>query len=247
MPEVVAVIPIHQRAQAAIETVCMLRHQTISVTPILVGDSEIDAQTAKRVGCEYIQYPNQPLSSKWQVGIRRAGDLNKAVLIIGSDTWLTPTWCEVGLCKMREGYHVVGRNDFYIMHLGRDGLEIIHRGYIGNRAKQPAGIGRMISRKGMRELNWVLFRERKSRHCDTMAWRAIRAAGLQCALVTEPSAALTIKCDNWPTKHTFAEVKASTGLEPLEDVSGNIESWLAATFPGSLEAIGRLRRDTWPK
>jgi hypothetical protein len=244
---IVAVIPVHGRAQMAIETVRMLRHQTVSVAPILVGDSLTEARIAKQVGCEYIQYPNRPLSSKWQVGMWRAGDLNKTILTIGSDTWLTPTWCETGLQKMQEGYHVVGRNDFYIMHLTRDGIEIIHRGYTGERIGQPAGIGRMVSREGMRELGWVLFRERRGRHCDTVAMRAIMAAELRCALIPASEKALTIKCDDWTSRHTFAEVEASAGLQPLEGITGNIETWLASTFPGSLEAIDRLRKGTWPK
>jgi len=244
MPKVVAVIPIHQRSQMAIETVRMLRHQTVSVTPILVGDSEVEANIAKEVGCEYIQHPNHPLARKWQAGVQRAGDLNPdAVLILGSDTWFTPTWCEIGLRKMQEGYHVVGRSNFYIMHLMQDKVEIIHRGYKGVRAKRPAGIGRMISCEGMQELGWVLFKERTSRHCDTVAMRAILAANLRCALV-EFGAALTIKCDSWPSKHTFAEVKDSPGLQWLE-VPGNVNAWLASTFSGSLKAMDRLRRDTW--
>jgi len=246
MPEIVAVIPVHRRAQMAIETVRMLRHQTVPVTTILVGDSRVEAAIARKTGCEYVQYPNRPLSSKWQAGVWRAGDIYPdAVLILGSDTWLTPAWCETGLQLMQEGSDVVGRNSLYIMHLRQDGIEVIHRGYKGVRAEQPMGAGRMISRAGMRALDWALFRERKSRHCDSIAMRAIKATGLQCALMPKRELAMTIKCDNWLSKHTFADAKASTGLQPLRSVAGNTNAWLASAFPGALEALDRLRRDTW--
>jgi len=246
MPKVVAVIPVHLRTQMAIETVRMLRHQTVPVVTILVGDSKIEARIAQEVGCEYIQHPNEPLSDKWQAGVWRAKDLDPdAVLILGSDTWLTPTWCETGLTIMQKGNQVVGCNNLYIMYLVHDRMEIVHVGR--RRSKEPAGVGRMISCEGMRKLGWKLFREHKSWHCDGIAMRAIKAAGLRCALMPQHEQALSFKCDFWPDKHPFTGIKAAPGLHLLQGVTGNVDHWLNSTYPGSLEALDRLRRSTWPK
>lgn len=240
-PDVVVVIPAYERRPMLEETIAYLRQQRgVTLEIVIVGSGAPEAVVARKMGCHYVEYPNEPLSSKWQAGIWLAGDIYPtAVLILGSDTFLSPDWCRAGLKAMRtRNADVVGTNRIYGLHL-TSSLELVEATYHGERRSRPCGVGRMISREGMKAMDWVLFKERKSRHCDSIAWRAIRAAGLKSAVIRRETA-LTFKCDRWADKHTWDDFVNSIGLDvrPVENAS----RWLDHHFPGTMQAVERLRR-----
>lgn len=239
--KIVCVFPTHRRKAITLETIRMLRKQTVVPHVILVGDSHIEAEIAERAKVEYVQHPNFPLSIKWQAGIERAAQRKPdAVLIIGSDTFLSPKWCEQHV-KHFDTFDVVGSPSWHVMHLTKDTMRIIKCSYEGVRADQPCGQGRLFSSKAMRAMEWVLFPGRKHGRIDTMSLRRARLSGCKIASMELGEVALTIKSSAWIMKHSFAQFMAAKGLVRHPDVS-NPGSFLKLHLPGAWSSIVRLRK-----
>lgn len=243
--KVVCVFPAHRRPHITTETIQMLSRQTVKPHVIMVGDSCAEAEIADETGCEYVQYPNRPLSSKWQAGIWRAGDYNPdAVLIIGSDVWLTPNWCETYLSYLGE-YDVVGSSEWYILHLGKENIRIAHHSYKGPRSIEPIGMGRMYSRAAMRRMGWVLYRERKNSRADGIAMRRVQRTNCTVGVFNEPGVmAMEIRCPRWLMIHKCEHLQDNRNLVEYPDVY-KPGVWLQDNFPGSLKAMRRLRKRVW--
>jgi len=243
--KIACVFPAHRRSSITLETIRLLKRQTIKPHVIMVGDSRVEAAIADEAGCEYIQYANRPLSSKWQAGIWRAGDYNpEAVLIIGSDTWLTPNWCETYLNYLRE-FDVVGASEWHILRLKRTSIQIACRGYRGQRSVEPVGLGRMYSRDALRRMGWVLYRERKNRRADGIAMRQARLTGCHIGTIDAPGTmALEVKCAQWQMVHGWENLHENANLMAHPNIKSP-SAWLRDHFPGSLEAIKRLRKQIW--
>lgn len=245
--KVFCVFPAHRRAPITVETIRMLDRQTVKPRVILVGDSSVEADIAAKTGCEYIQYPNRPLASKWQAGIWRTGDLGAdAILIIGSDTWLTPNWIETYLHRL-DKFDVVGCSEWHILQLERKSLKVARRGYRGPRASEPCGLGRMYSRRALQKMSWVLYKERKNKHVDGVAMRRAQMTGCSIGVINRPGVlALEVKCAQWKMMHGLDGLHENRNLAHHPDIV-NPEGWLRDNFPGSPGAINRLRRQVWQK
>lgn len=243
--KIACVFPAHRRPHITLETIRMLKRQTVKPHVIMVGDSHIEAAIAGEAGCEYIQYANRPLSSKWQVGVWRAGDYNPdAVMIMGSDHWFTPSWCETYLGYL-DKYDVVGAGEWYILRLDKGGIQIVRRSYRGPRSAEPCGLGRMYSRAALRRMGWTLYKERKNRRTDGVAMRRAQAVGCKIGTVTPPGVmALTVKCAGWSMIHGWDDMKGNHNLVEHPDVK-NPGAWLRDNFPGSPGAIKRLRKQVF--
>jgi hypothetical protein len=243
--KVCCVFPAHRRAAITLETIRLLKRQTVKPHVIMVGDSRVEAAIANEAGCEYIQYANRPLSSKWQVGVWRAGDYNpEAVLVMGSDHWFTPDWCETYLSHLKK-HDVVGCSGWRVLRLEKRSIQIVHRSYRGPRSAEPIGMGRMYSRAAMRQMGWTLYKERKNRRVDGVAMRRAQSLGLKVAAIDPPGTmALTVKCSQWSMLHSWDDMHGNKNLVEHPDVKSP-GAWLRDYFPGSLEAIKRLRKQVF--
>lgn len=239
--KIVCVFPTHKRKAITLETIKMLRKQTVIPHIILIGDSHIEAGIAKQAKVEYVQVANSPLSSKWQAGIWRAGDYNPdAILIIGSDTWLSPHWCEE-YAKHLDAWAVVGSPSWYSMNLSKTKMEVVKRSYEGQRAEEPCGLGRLYANRAMRRMNWILYAERRNKHADSVALRQARLSGCKIGAIELDQIALEIKSSAWTMKHSWSDFISARGLIHYPNVTNPTE-WLKKNMPDALPAIIRLRK-----
>lgn len=121
MKNIAAVIAIHGRETITLKTVHRLKQQTYPIEHvILVGDTPQEQSIAEITDSIFVKHPNTILGAKWQFGIDYAKTLNvDAVLIIGSDDWLTDNWVATMMGHIENGYNLVGKNSIYFLHIDK--------------------------------------------------------------------------------------------------------------------------------
>jgi hypothetical protein len=127
--KIACVIATYKRYFLTLNTIKMLKQQTVPLNIIVVGSNNQDKKLSNIRGCHYIQYKNDPLGEKWQAGVNFAKTLNPdALLICGSDNWLVPSWSATCLKYINEGYDLVGKSVFEVCNiLPKQNIEIIRR------------------------------------------------------------------------------------------------------------------------
>ena len=174
MKKIISVIAIHDRTDVAI--LCINRLKKCQTLPlfkvIVVGDTPGDRRTAKETNSIFVDYPNYPLSWKWQIGINRAREFSPdAILIMGSDDLISNNWCEEGMLMMDEDNSIglVGSTQIRYLKLEDDKIIMMHwKGYgrTSKRHGEPIGAGRLISSKALDELGWLLWKAKKNGGLD---------------------------------------------------------------------------------
>ncbi|MHC4546688.1 MAG: glycosyltransferase family 2 protein, partial [Planctomycetota bacterium] len=160
---VAIVLAIYGRPRTTLATLRRYQRQTVPMEIVAVGTTDEDKGTAERAGVHFVQHANLPLSDKYQAGINYVRDhLDvEAIMTGGSDSWVSDDWCATGLQYMQKnGWDSVGKSVFYVMSL--DTHEILYRGYLPQRAAEPDGNGRMVTRDALdTKLGWHLYPTRR--------------------------------------------------------------------------------------
>lgn len=148
---------------------------------------------ASRALCEdngfaYLEYPNSPLSHKWNAGVRAARAFNPhGLVIVGSDDFITDNLLESWVEKLREGYHFLGIRDLYVLDLssGRLGYwgGYEHSRLMPYRAGEPIGLGRCFSRSLLEATDWNLWppEPRLEQGLDELALKFVRQKGFEAS------------------------------------------------------------------
>jgi hypothetical protein len=103
----------------------------------------------------------------------------------------------------------------------------------------------MYSREALRRMGWILYAERKNRRVDGIAMR--RATLMDCHVGTidvPGTMALEVKCERWQMIHGWDGLHRNVNLMAHPNIK-NPGAWLKDYFPGSLNAIKRLREQVW--
>jgi hypothetical protein len=112
-------------------------------------------------GFDYVEYPNSPLSYKWNAGVKAAEKYNPdALVIFGSDDLISSEMLQVYADKLKGGLHFFGVRDMYFFDPITSRL-----GYWGGyehtsmkeRAGEPIGCGRCFSRSVLDSMEWNLW------------------------------------------------------------------------------------------
>jgi hypothetical protein len=161
-------------------------------------------------------------------------------MILGSDTWLNPTWAEICYKQIHAGFDVVGLNRWYSCNAvpGKK-LEIVQRYYKRMpAAKQPVGGGRMISRRILEKLDWKLYPAQKSA-LDSHSFKRLMRVGARVKILNqvEELKVMGVK-STWPTLNSFKRIKNAPRLGRLPDVD-NPKEFIEETFPGGIDALKR--------
>lgn len=245
--KIICVMAIHRRQTITIKTLELMKQQTYPLDKIIaVGSSDIDRKTAEKAGVEYIEYQNQPLSDKWQHGINHARRFNPdAILINGSDSWLTTNWCEVAKQYIEKGFHLVGKTEWYTCRLNpKEKLLVVHRAYISR--KDPVGAGRLFSKEIMDEVDWKLFPFGRQSGLDGYSCRNILTKTTQDKIKlmndVEDVVILDIKSTMWQTITSF-EFLMRDGQFTGHGTLSNPEEWLDRNFSGSVEIFKTIVPD----
>lgn len=247
-PKVVCVMAIYGRAPIAIESIKMLQRQTVPLDIVLVGSGKTEQRIAERTGCHfYIRRPNSPLGAKHQAGVDLARDLGADVLMTtGSDTWITPNWLKVALPYL-EKYGAVGKSQWYAMHLQPRKLEIISRQYAPHRAREAVGVGRLIHREVLNEIDWQVYSPLADRSLDGGVRRRLESIHCSTGILNHVPNIMTLGIKGpWEVITPWRRVYRSRSLVSLPAIA-EPEHWLDTHFPGSLEALTRVRDAHWPE
>lgn len=127
-----------------------------------------------------IQQPNSPLGLKWQSGIEAARALKADPLIInGSDDILCPEYfIQIGHL-MKEGFHFVGLQSWYVYD-----MKIVYK--LSYLAKLPLGGGRAYSYEMLKKINFSVFDPSRDRQLDDLGYGNVLNSGLKYKILNEP-------------------------------------------------------------
>jgi hypothetical protein len=111
-------------------------------------------------GFDYIEYPNSPLSHKWNAGVQAARSYDPDGLIFaGSDDLLSSELFKAYAEKLKDGYDFFGLSDLYFFDTqsGRLGYWGGYEHVIPERLGEPIGCGRCFSRNLLDQTVWNLW------------------------------------------------------------------------------------------
>lgn len=123
--------------------------------------SEGDASEALAVrnGWHYVEHPNRPLGAKWNAGLRAMRPYNlDAVLIVGSDDWVSENVFLHYGTLLRAGFVMIGLLDLHVLDLHT--LRLLYwPGYPpeSERAGETLGLARCLHRGLLDRLDWALW------------------------------------------------------------------------------------------
>lgn len=205
MLKIVCVMAAHEREKITIKSIKRLQRQKYKLSDIvLVGDSELEKNIAKKTDCLYVNHNNMPLSDKWQSGVNYTRTLKPdAIMICGSDSWHTNNWTKRIVPLINKGADLVGTTFFHTCKAYPDQkLEIVQRRYVGKRSLEPIGSGRVISAKILDKFNWKLFPKNLLKGLDKPSYDKIIEYGGKVEIIYHDIKILGIK-SNWETLNAW--------------------------------------------
>jgi hypothetical protein len=198
---------------------------------IVVGTTPLDKTIAERAGALYYEYPNSPLSNKWQYGIGMAGKLDpEAVLICGSDDWLTPGWVEYFYPHIKSGMDMVGKSQWLTCST-KDKIELIKCGY--KDSADPLGSGRLISARILDKINWNLYPINLESGLDYQS--KLVCSEFNAKIKTDNNCKEEVVCvkGGWWCKNTLKMYKNNDNILK-EDISEQGIATMNKLFPGRI-------------
>ena len=119
------------------------------------------------------QYPNEPLSIKWNAAVMSLEDLEfDAVILLGSDDYVDEAFVQF-VSDQIEKYEMIAFTDLYFED---EGVTYYWSGYDGTRRGEPAGAGKVYTKPFLQRIKYNLFHEAKNRGLDGVSWRRCKAA-----------------------------------------------------------------------
>ena len=134
----------------------------IDLVLVAVGSEGLATERiSKNNGWKYIEAPNNPVSQKWNAGIKSLKDINAdAVIILGSDDFISDNLLLEYKKRLNENYVLIGVKDMYVFDVATKRFGR-WRGYRPNiyedRTGETIGMARCISRKVMEMVNYDIW------------------------------------------------------------------------------------------
>lgn len=122
-------------------------------------------------GWHYIQYPNRPLSNKWNAGCAFIRKLHvDAMMIFGSDDFLNAAYLEAVVDTLKSGAHYVMPHSMYFYHApSRQAIYCMNIGRVGG--------GRTLSRHLLGRMDYQPWEPGYMRNIDGAMDRRLIAVG----------------------------------------------------------------------
>jgi len=128
------------------------------------SEGEKSRQLCESCGFDYLEYPNEPLSSKWEYGLNHCVNYDPdAVIIVGSDDLVSQNLIEFYDDKLREGLVCMGLKNAYFFNAITQQL-FLWKGYDSSdvrRFGETTGLGRCLSRILLDKLNFSVWKDIK--------------------------------------------------------------------------------------
>jgi hypothetical protein len=133
-------------------------------------------------GFDYVEHPNEPLSHKWNHGVREARRYDPdGLVIVGSDDMISARLLRAYVARLAAGHDYFGLKDLYFYDLVSSQL-----GYWGGyklseqqRQGEPIGCGRCHSRRLLERTGWNLWPQDppRDRELDSLSLAYLREFG----------------------------------------------------------------------
>lgn len=192
---------------------------------------------AETYGVNYIEAPNEPLNEKWQVAADTLrNETFDAVVVIGSDDFLSPSIFKRYAVLYKEGANVVGFIDGHFYKTGSNEM-LFWKGYGGSkrqlgmpeRVGESIGMGRMLSRDVLERLDFKVWSgEPINKGLDLRMRRNLEKIGFLHVEYEEmntgsfkraiPCAIVTLKSG---TEHMLLDVKYEANVTDFEKYRTN--------------------------
>jgi len=239
MLKIIAIMAAHRREKITIKSIERLRRQNYEINEIVVvGDSSIEQMVAQKTGCKYVSHANMPLSDKWQAGVDYAKNLSAdAIMICGSDSWYTNNWIKRCAKSINQGFDLVGTVFFHTCKAyPNQKLRIIQRRYVGRRAQEPVGGGRVISARILNKFNWKLFPVGLKSGLDKPSYDKIVEYGGKIELINNDIKGLGIK-STWDTLNPWKDdFKTKPPIRFIREID-NPKEWLNKFFDSAAKDL----------
>jgi len=184
-----------------------LCRRVAEVQVVVVGsEGRRSRKLAKKYGFTYVECSNSPLGRKWNTGaLECAKHDSDYFLMMGSDDLFGVKLMEEYGKYMDEGIDYVYLTDCYFYDI-ESKKALYWGGYRGQYRGYAAGIGRLLSRRLMEQLNWLpWYDEKYSDLLDT-------AMDLQLQKITHTAQAISLKEE----KLFAVDVKSPVNMTPFE-------------------------------
>ena len=113
----------------------------------------------------YLKYKNQPLSNKWNAGIKEAKKYKWDYLLrIDSKDFISDL--QPYLDAIKEGYNYIGFADHWLYNIYNDKIYYFQGYQDEERRGRSVGSGRMLSRQIINQMNWELWDEGLNKSLD---------------------------------------------------------------------------------
>ncbi|WP_290485725.1 hypothetical protein, partial [Idiomarina sp. UBA3162] len=139
---------------------------TCEINLLVIGSEGIaSASAVDRFGGRYIEAPNSPLNEKWQAGVEVLRKQSfDAVIIVGSDDFLSPSVFKSYAELYKQGANVVGFIDGHFFNTSTNEM-LFWGGYGGpkrdlgmpERVGESIGMGRLLSREVLELLDYNVW------------------------------------------------------------------------------------------
>lgn len=238
--KICALIPTWERVLVTIEVIKQLERQTIPIDKIVVvGSVEKDRDIMLFTKIDYLERPNQPLGAKIQAGVEYCRQFEPdALLMCGSDDWLSANWVEV-LFPYLNDYDLVGADRIYAVSMGHHQLKIGRTSYEGtDRIEEPMGPGRLISQRILNKINWKLYPIDIDKLLDKNSMMNIVEAGGKIFVEREDRVKVLSPKGGWQTINSWG---AYIRNHRIREFIGKPELWLESNFPGVLETLHKIK------
>lgn len=130
---------------------------------------------AHEAGFKYVEYSNNHLSTKWNAAVAKLRSCD-AILVVGSDDWLSHRLLVIYAKLMRDGFDYIGLLDQFFLHAQSRELRRFC-GYKNHRKGEPVGIGRCLSKSLVSRLHGKLWPKGHKRGLDGLMTKRITAMG----------------------------------------------------------------------
>lgn len=157
---------------------------------------------------EVIFHPNEPLAQKWNAGWKHLMDNHDPdfYVFVGSSDWLSDNWLEMTI-PFAEKFDAVGKLDMWLYDFGKTENRLCFwPGYVGERAGDSIGIGRILSRKIVRKMNGQPFHPSLNSGLDWSMTQHMKVYGVELHTIeSKDIKSLSLSCYLWGQKHQFEQ------------------------------------------
>ncbi|MCD1588718.1 hypothetical protein K7H09_22180 [Halomonas sp. IOP_14] len=140
----------------------------IDIQIVAVGsEGEVSRSICEEYGVHYLEYPNQPLSDKWQAGLNYARSFDfDALVVLGSDDFICEDTFRFYSKQVSKGALFLGFQDCYL-HDFSSQKTIYWKGYGASNEQQSQphrvgetiGLGRVLRRELLEFMDFDLWKE----------------------------------------------------------------------------------------